>query len=150
MYIIPITIIIFCLLIIAYIISRRFHQLILIDVESIPEEKEKKMKDKIMVDRIRRTASAEFVKIEKSFLPFVDWAKKYFEKIYNKFLELEKKYQEKIKKKPLDEDAKEKLRALHNMADDYLKKGDLENAESKYFEIIRVAHKKSGATTQSA
>ena len=51
-------------------------------------------------------------------------AKEFFEKMYNGILELEKRYQEKGKSKPLTDDSREKVRAMHKIAQDYFDNDD--------------------------
>lgn len=141
LYTIPTIIMFICFIIIIFIIGRKFYRLKLIDIETMPSEKERKIKDKIMIDRIRRKTSSELMKFEDRLFPLFGKMRGYFEKIYNSILELEKRYQEKGKRKPLDEDSKEKIRMMHNIAKECLDNNDLIGAENKYIEIISLDHR---------
>lgn len=136
LYKIPLIIIILSLGGIIYIIVRKFYSLSLIDVETIASEKEKEIKNKIIISRLKRRTSEELVSFENKILPFIKKLKEYSINLYGKLKELEKKYQEKGRSRFGSSDLKEKLRVLHTIARDYLMKEDLINAESKYIEII--------------
>ncbi len=145
LYIIPIVVIILSLLWIFFTIVKKIPHVSLIDVNTIPEEKERTIKDKIMVDRLRRKTSAEIAKFESILTPLFKKLENFWETIYDRMLELEKKYQEKGRKKFLDSNAKNKIKMLLDVAQNYLYKDDLMNAENKYIEIISLDHRNMDA-----
>lgn len=145
LYIIPIVIIVLSLIWIFFIIAKKITHVSLIDVNTIPEEKERTIKDKIMVDRLRRKTSAEIAKFESILTPIFKKIKNFGETIYDRVLELEKKYQEKGRKRFLDSGAKNKIKMLLDVAQGYLDKDDLMNAENKYIEIISLDHRNMDA-----
>ncbi len=145
LYIIPIVIIILSLIWIFFIIAKKLAQVSLIDVNTIPEERERTIKDKIMVDRLKRKTSAEIAKFESILTPIFKKIKNFGETTYDRMLELEKKYQEKGRKRFLDSNAKNKIKMLLEVAQDYLDKDDFMNAENKYIEIISLDHRNMDA-----
>ncbi len=91
--IIPIILIIISLIIILSIIIRKFPSLAILDVESIPEEKEAKFKERIMKDRFDRELGklgSEFARIWQTISKKL---KSFFSFLYNNLQERKKKYQ---------------------------------------------------------
>ena len=136
--IIPIIIIAICLTVIAIIIIRKFPELKSLDVDTIPEERQAKVKEKIIKDRVSRASGAFFDKIGKAVFPFFRKIRNKFRSIVFKFSELEKKYEKKETK--IFDEAKQNINDIvkKGMADakQLEEKQQYNEAEKKYIEII--------------
>ncbi|MEA2088976.1 MAG: tetratricopeptide repeat protein [Patescibacteria group bacterium] len=135
--IIPFSVIIVSFAIILFIIIRKFPTISSIDIESLPKEQQDRLREKIVIDRIKRRLKKLAV-LNRIF--FVDklsgLIKKKFKTLYDKLLDLEKIYKFKpkmehfkIKHKNNSEDILEEAKLL--LADN-----NLEEAEKKFVEAI--------------
>lgn len=132
------SILLIALSIIIFIISRHFSALAILDVENIPEEKEEKIKEKIIKERIKR----KFSFWDKFFNKILD----FFDKVSNSFWEKLNQLKQEQKNKN-DERAlsnislEEKIRILLSQADALVKKEDFVEAEKKLIEVISLDDK---------
>ncbi len=131
-----------CLLIIFFIIFRRFPALAVLDVDNIPEEKESKIKEKIIKERMRRKLSF----IDKFFddiLSFLDKISSSFWFLLGNFRKQEK--DNKDKKVFSQVGPEEKMKILLNQSMDLIKKEEWLEAEKKLIEIISIDDKNFSA-----
>lgn len=141
--ILPIIIIAVCLAIIISIIIKKFPELKALNVDSIPEERDAKVKEKIISNRVNRKTQAFFNKAAAFFFPIIGKIKENFRRLFQKVSELEKQYEKKESifteddKKTIDLRVKELLAA----AETFKEKSQLLDAEKKYIEIITLDSK---------
>jgi len=111
-YLIPLVLIGVSLVIVIFVIVKKFSSLAAINIESIAEEKEGRVKNRIILERLSRN----FISLKKILIkvldPFREFLKLFGRKIYKKAIELEKdslKKSQSLKKTDTDEDVKTKL-----------------------------------------
>lgn len=123
---------------IIYIVARKIPKLKTLDIATIAEEKQARVKDRILIDRLKRKSDKSKAIVHKISKPFWEGLKNFFSKIYYKVIALEKKYQRESARKPQVRDAvfEEKIKSLINDADELLKSEEYSEAEKKYIEII--------------
>ena len=90
-YLIPLIVIIISILLMIFIVVRKLPQLAAINVETIAKEKETKVKNRIIIDRLARRFSQLKKLLIYLFEPLVKSLQITGTKIYEKTLELEKK-----------------------------------------------------------
>ncbi len=134
--IIPFLIISVSLLIIIVIIVRKFPALTSIDVDSLHQEKQNKLKEKIVINRIKRRLNniLKSVKLDK----IKTLSKGKFNDFYEKLLNKEREYKI-FHKNNRAEKAKDSDNVLEHLlaeAEFLLKSNDLKSAEKKYIEVI--------------
>lgn len=132
--IIPLVLILASLTIIIFILARKFSVLASIDIESIPKEKEAKIKEEIVSNRLKRNLvkwSAKLVKTLKfigaKILLFSKW-------IYSKLHEMRDNYKQKSKISP--EEKEFTLSSALEEARELQKAENYQEAEKKLIEII--------------
>lgn len=135
-------IIIFSLLTIIFIIFRHFPALAVLDVDNIPEEKENKIKERIIKERMRRKFSF--------FDKFFDNILSFFNRISSSFWF----FWGSFKKRERDNDdrrvlsqvgSEEKIKILLSQSIDLIKKEEWPEAEKKLIEIISIDDKNFSA-----
>lgn len=148
--IIPLIIILLCLAIVIFIISKKFPLLATFDVSSIPEEKEAETKQKIMEERVQRKAKVFYNKISPIFKIIGNFFARKFKDISQYLKELEEKNKKRTKQEMLV--TKQEFVSQENKIDNLLKeadelsaKDDFNNAEKKYIEIISLDHRNINA-----
>lgn len=126
------------LAVIIFIYTRKFAKLKTIDVSTITEEKQSIVRDRLMIDRMRRHTEKSVGLIKKIFKPLGGGIKKIFNKIYDKLIFLEKKYQRESMRRPQVNDAafEERIKSMLLEADEALRQEDYSEAEKKYIEVI--------------
>lgn len=148
--IIPLIIILLCLAIIIFIISKKFPLLATFDVSSIPEEKEAETKQKIMEERVQRKAKVFYNKISPIFKIIGNFFARKLKDISQYLKELEEKNRKRSKQEMLVTkqefvSQENKIGNLLKEADEFLAKDDFANAEKKYIEIISLDHRNINA-----
>lgn len=149
--IIPLLIILLSLAVIIVIIVRKFPQLSVLDVDSLPEVKEEKKKDEFLKKRAKKRNTGSHKKVMEKLAPLVQSAKEfqlsfrqYVGKVERSIVKEDAKKRETAKpeqKKEMDNE----LRSLLHDAAHALEQGDLESAEKKYIAAIRIDTKSSEA-----
>ena len=138
--IIPLGIIIISLIIILLIIIRKFPALSSVNPEPTPEEEQNKLREKLVIERIkRRLREISGVEKVKFFRQVNDLFKKKFLGFYKKLLTLEKKYKlTKFKETGVKDQDKEKIKIFLREASELIKGDNLEEAEKKLLKIIEI------------
>lgn len=130
----PIIIIIVSIIIIIFIIVRKFPALAILDVESIPEEKEAKFKEQIRKQLFDRALGRHGGGIAKFWLGIGKKINEYFLAIISN---LNKKKRSYLSHKRISFEQKEKKsKKLLSEIDDYLNQEDYEKAEEKAILIL--------------
>lgn len=129
----PLLIIAFAFLVIVFIIFRHFPALAVLDAENIPEEKERRIKEKIIKERMRR----KFIFLNNFFKKFSD----FFNKVSNIFwTKLEnwrdRKKEEQMEKTLSEVSSEERIKMTFSIAEDFINQENWIEAEKKLIEII--------------
>lgn len=134
----PLIIISLALVVLMFIIVRHFPALAVLDVDNIPEEKERRTKEKIIQDRIRRKFSF-FDKVFKSINTFFA---KIFEKWEKKLKALQSEKKQKKEESNLEElSVQDRIKILLNQAKDLSRQESWDEAEKKLIEVIKLDDK---------
>ncbi len=144
---IPIVLIVLALLTLGMILARKFRQLTLLDIKSLPEVKVSEKKDEFL----RKRASQQAEKVHKNV---VSWLRplvkpvKFAQLNFRKYIgQVERKVMEATERKRRKEvremtpQAEQELRTLVNEAAYAYEAGDYESAEKKYIAAIKVDEK---------
>ncbi len=134
----PIVIISISFLVIIFIISRHFSALAVLDVDNIPEEKEGRIKEKIIRERIRR----RFVYFDKFFNEILNFFDNIFEYFHLKLDSLKQKQKEEKDDKMLSKiSSGERMKILLSQAKSLTESDDWVGAEKKLIEVISLDDK---------
>ncbi|MBI4117608.1 MAG: tetratricopeptide repeat protein [Parcubacteria group bacterium] len=136
--IIPLVIIALSCCISVFIIVRKFPEITAIDVETLPEEQQKAVKERIIQRRIRKYIASVSSFLKMLIAPFGRFVKKISAKFYRRVLELEKVYvSPKRHGKPgMKDDAEIQIQKMLTEAKELIAEEKWSDAEKKYIEII--------------
>jgi tetratricopeptide (TPR) repeat protein len=125
------------------ILIRKFPQLKTVDVGTIVEEKEARLRDRIMLERLDRRTDVGKKLLVEIITPVVQVLKNLFTSFYEWIVVLEKKYKEESERlpNPQDPEFNAKVRHLLEDARRLIKKEKYGEAEKKYIEIISASPK---------
>ena len=137
--IIPLILILLSIGVIVFITVRKFPVLSNVDVENIPEEKEKRFKEKIISNRLKRGVfkwSSRFIRL---LGPIWQAIGNFFKWLMGKLHEIKEGY----KSEPIlkGSGALGKINELFEEAEDLMRKSDYEGEEKKLIEIINLDNK---------
>ncbi len=139
-YIIPFTIIVVSFLIILFIIIKKFPSLANINIETISEEKESKVINRLILDRLARKYNFLKKFLSKYFIPLGKIIKQNFEILYNITVDLEKKTLKQsapLKQLDLTQDIKEMVSETKQL----LVEREFLKAEEKCISILEIDDK---------
>ncbi len=145
----PLILIVVSLIVMGVVISRKYTQLTLLDVDNLPEVKEERMKTDLWRKRaIERATSMTVEASGKSFSWFAAWSKKMKQWLIQYINTLEQKVQEQTQKVYLKKNAivseedqvSEAKRLVQEAAQSY-EHEEYEKAEEKYIAAIRLDQK---------
>jgi tetratricopeptide (TPR) repeat protein len=123
----------------AAIVWRKLPQLSVLDVQSIPEEKNKKMKEQLILQRFERLAGERFGRVGKAATGGVRSVSKAGRRMVQRLYRLEQSYQ-KMRKAPAKHAAAtsdpEAIKRLLSEADEMTRAEEFIQAEKKYIEVI--------------
>ncbi|MBI4098855.1 MAG: tetratricopeptide repeat protein [Candidatus Magasanikbacteria bacterium] len=152
--IVSLLIILVCLGIAAYIIVRKFPKLAALNVEELPEEKEGKKKEEILMRRAHTRVSAFVQKLKErsKALPLRAWGVRavehtkrgvgFLEQQYTKVMaERQKKRLRQLAEGEASEMVEARLRAAERLAEEER----YEEAEQVYIDVVRMDNKHAGA-----
>jgi tetratricopeptide (TPR) repeat protein len=136
--IILIIVIIICLSIVSFVIGRKFSRVKTLDVDTVPEAQTAKVRDRILIERMKRQSQKGKEIIQKNATPVLLWFKNSFLKLLNRIYALEKRYQkEASERKPVSKaELISKLNYLLDEAAILVKQEKFSEAEKKYIEIV--------------
>ncbi|MEK7159335.1 MAG: hypothetical protein AAB766_02430 [Patescibacteria group bacterium] len=142
-----IVLIVICLSVISFIVGRKFSQVKILDVDTVPEAQTAKVRDRILIERMKRQTQRSKELIQKSASPIFLWLKNSFRKLLGRIYALEKKYQkEAAERKPLTKtELISKLNNLLEEASGLVKQERFSEAEKRYIEIVSVDPKNIAA-----
>ncbi|NUM25048.1 MAG: hypothetical protein HUU49_00295 [Candidatus Buchananbacteria bacterium] len=136
-YIIPAIIIVVSLGAIIFMVFKKLPDLAMIDVETIAQEKETRVRNRIMAERLVRSSLNLKKNVGVLLKPVGEKVKEGSAKMYQKILELEKKTvssKQPLKKIDLHQETQDKLAEASRL----LKEGELEKAEEIGIEAIEL------------
>lgn len=112
---------------------RHFPALAILDVDNIPEEKERLIKEKIIKDRMKR----KFSFFDKFFSDILNFFNKFSNIFWSKLSKLQEEQKKKQEEQVLLEiSLEDKIKILFSQADDFIKNENWIEAEKKLIEII--------------
>lgn len=131
---IPLLIILVSLVVIIRIVVKKFPAVVNLDVASLPQEKEKRIKQQIIANRLKRNLGRWFVSVRKFIQPIINRCGDYIKHIYAGLLStrdnLVRETIVKAKGNPTD------IENLFAKAEEFAKAEDFAAAEKYYIEII--------------
>ncbi|MEA3450042.1 MAG: hypothetical protein U9Q85_03665 [Patescibacteria group bacterium] len=130
----PLIIILLSLGVIIIIVLRKFAILANLDVDSIPAEREAKIKEKIISSRLKRIYFKHFNQLSRLITPIGKWTGEFLKDLYAKLLELRDNY----KKEEEQASGEGVVDKLFLDAGELIKEEKWEEAEKKYIEIIEI------------
>lgn len=135
--IISVAIIMLCVAGIVFIIVRRLPQIKILNVDTIKEEKEARVRDRILRERLNRGSIRMKRKLRNFFAPLAALIKKKISSAYKKLMDLEKKYKagEEIEKKKRMKRTVY-LRELLDVASQNLKEEKFSEAEKIFIDVL--------------
>lgn len=134
---IALIVIVLSLAVIIFLIVKKLPKIRTLDVDTIAEEKEAKVKERILIDRIKRKTNVSKEFFKKGFTPFTSKIKNGFGNAYRKIVDLEKKYRaESNQQGAAGAGSQETIKKVIMEAEDLVKKENYSEAEKKYIEIL--------------
>ena len=122
------------LIVIGFIVVKKFPVLANIDIGLIEAERQADLKRKILSDKFKRNLVKNFKAIVKILGPIGHGLSSVFKSLYNTLVNLKENYTE--EKEVVAQDLAKKIEVLFAEAQDLIHKEDLNKAEAKYIEII--------------
>lgn len=133
--IIPLILILLALMIIIIIIGRKFSVLANLDIDTIPAEREAKVKEQIIGNRLKRNYYKYQARLSRIFVPLFAGIGEIFKEGYRKILDFKDDYKkEKFEGRSLS--AESETDKLFVEIEEHLKNEDYAAAESLYIKII--------------
>ncbi len=145
---ISLSLIIVCVIIVIFIILKKFPALAILDVERIPGNKEAKFKEQIIRQRLERDLSRVSVMIAKIWYSVGRFLANFLGSRYQRLKNLKDEYRR--QKKVSLVDRQEKMAELLAIAKQAIKDEDWPLAESQLIEIIALDQKNLGAFLELA
>ncbi len=140
--IIPFLVIIISLIIIIFIIGKKFPELKILDVSTIVEVKESVVKKKILEMKWKRAITEWRGALKKIAKPILDAFFHFFRGLYRKVVQLEKKYsQESLEKKESSIDSEVRIEKYLLEANGHKNQGRFLEAEEAYIKALEIEDK---------
>ena len=136
--IILIAVVVICLGIVFFLIVRKFPKLRTLDIETVPQAQTAKVRDRILLERMKRQTTKSKEAIKKGATPMFAWLKRKIKSGFGKIYDLEKKYQKEAEDKtPLKgKELQSKMNNLLLEATKLLKIENYSEAEKRFIEIV--------------
>jgi tetratricopeptide (TPR) repeat protein len=131
-------VIILSLAVVFSIMKKKYHQLKIMDVSTIAEEKEEQVKERILLERLKRRAHNSRKLVSAVVAPGGKVVGGWFSAMYRGLVNLEKKFQHEATHGANIKDAtvEQKIKSIFQEALDFVKKDEYSEAEKKYIEIV--------------
>lgn len=137
-WILPAGLVVLSLIVIAIIFIRKFPDLVLVDVNSIPEEREKQLKDKLLADRLQRRATGFFGRFLIIFQVIGGFFGAILKSLKHKIQEWENRYRFHYKPVVKDADMKDKINVLLEKASQLFDADKYDESERVFLEVINL------------
>lgn len=138
---IPLILILISGAVIVRIVIRKFPAIVNLDVESLPQEKERRVKQQLIAGRLRRNANRWWLTVRRTAGPVVEGIAQWVRERYGKLLSA----REQMAQAPDSEDAAAEIDALFLQAEDARRREDYSAAEKIYVRIISLDSKNIAA-----
>lgn len=136
--IIPLGAIAFGVLVLLIIVIRKFPDLVLVDVSTIPEERARELKDKLLADRLQRRASGVLGRFFGFFKKIFAFFAAVWKSIQDKVHQWEQRYRSRYRPVTKGRDMKETVKELIVEANRLLDNDEYNDAERAFLEVINV------------
>lgn len=136
--IIPLILILICGLVIIYVITRKFPALANLDLSTIPQEKEARVKQQILQSRLKRKVNKWILVGNKLLYPLRIKIGRWIKTLYDKLRVLKENYQKESRAATKGDAA---VNELFSEAEELIKKEEYEEAERKYIQAISIDSK---------
>ncbi|HOX96850.1 MAG TPA: hypothetical protein PL066_00640 [bacterium] len=137
-FIVPLSLLILSIVVILIILIRKFPDLVLVDVDSIPEEREKQLKDKLLADRLQRRATGFFGRFLVIFQAIGGFFGAIARSMKNKIQDWEHRYRFRYKPVMKDADMKDKINVLLEKASQLFDSDKYDESERVFLEVINL------------
>lgn len=129
--------------VVIFLVVRKFPRLKTLDIETVPQAQRAKMRDRILLERMKRKTQWGTALIKKGAAPVFQCVRRFITRSYKRVCDLEKKYQkEATNKTPLStKGLASKLDELLQEAVKLIKQENFSEAEKKCIEIISLSPK---------
>lgn len=118
---------------IVFVIVRKFPQLVLLDVESISREREKRVKYELVRNRLERAGRETATRVRRGLRPLARVLISWFRALYDRVLELERRHRSAGGNVRLL-----KIETLIKEAREFVQKGEYREAERRYVEVVSI------------
>ncbi len=138
MWLIPIAIIVIALIVIGFVVYKKLPQIRMIDVDTIPKERERLVKEKLILQKFNRKGGAKLRTVSKQTGKAVVAVSKMGRRAVQRLYRMEQYYQ-KLKRSSTEGQhsySSEIVKELINKADDYIKEEEFIPAEKIFIDII--------------
>lgn len=129
-----------CLIVILAMVIRKFPLLSAIDTKTVPQEKEKKVKNVLLEQRLKRKVTRLGIRVKQKLSPVLGHVSGQLKSQYHKITDLEKKYREKRNEAPLTleekDEAAQKIKILLKEAEEFLNQEEFKKGEAKCIEVL--------------
>lgn len=125
-----------CVIGILYIVLKKFPMIAHIDVETIPEEKETQIKNKILAERLNRKTSQQFNAVVGLIRPVWKFFQGNFRSVYQRTVDMERKYRRKYRPLLSKDDLQQSIEDLLQKAQVFYDNQNYASAEKQYLEIL--------------
>jgi Tfp pilus assembly protein PilF len=125
--------------VILFILIKKIPKLRVLDVETVPEEQAARVRERILLERMKRKTDKGKAVIKKGTKPVFKIFGNFFRRIFKKVGDLEKKYQKESKTTNLtSSEMKKTTQKLFDAAQKFTDSEDYKNAEKNCIEIISI------------
>jgi len=123
---------------IVFILAKKYTRLKTIDIDTIKEEKESRVRERILMDRMKRKTESGKKLVRQIVGPSTEKVKGMGSRFFQKLVDLEKKYQKEsnAKSQKSDVNISQKVIKLLIEAEENCKKGHSAEAEKQFIEVI--------------
>lgn len=137
-WVVPVSLLVGSLIILLIIFIRKIPDLVLVDVNSIPEEREKQLKDKLLADRLQRRAVGFFGRFITIFEVIGGFFGAILKTLKNKIQEWEYRYRFRYKPVVKDSDMRDKINVLVEKGSKLFDNDKYDEAERVFLEVINL------------
>ncbi len=140
--ILPFLIMIIGFVLLGAVIVRKFPEIISLDVDRMPQEQQRKVKKRILKDRLERGFDVQLHGVMRVARPLWHRIKRSFYALYEKIVHVERVRRHKRSKEKLEPKSKDiihsKVQQLLDKGRAYRKEGELDKAEDAYIEVLGI------------
>lgn len=130
-----------CLLLIVFIVARKFPRLKTLDIDTVPRARTDRMRDRILLEKIRRSTAKSKEAVKQGARPLFAKIKSWLKRGADKVFELERHYQKEAAKKNVlrGPELARKIDELLGEAEKAGKEQSFAEAEKFYIEVVALS-----------